>query len=115
MEEWLTLAKALSDENRVRTLLFLQDGELCACRIVEMLDIAPSTVSAHMAVLQRARLVEVRKDGRWRHFRLARRSASPLARKLLDIARKTLENDALVVEDEKRLQTILEAAATCAV
>lgn len=115
MDEWIRLAKALSDENRLRALMALDRGELCACRIIEMLDVAPSTLSAHMAVLQRAGLVNVRKEGRWRHYRLAGRKASPLARKLLKLARKDMETDPRVVEDGRRLRAILAAVDSCAV
>jgi ArsR family transcriptional regulator len=68
---FIAVTKALSDSNRVRTLMFLQGGELCLCQIIEMLGLAPSTVSKHMAVLHNARLIESRKEGRWVFFRLA--------------------------------------------
>ena len=80
MREFMAAAKALADENRVRVLLFLRGGkELCLCQIVEMLGLAPSTVSKHMAVLYQAGLVESRKEGRWIYYRLpgsGRRRAS---------------------------------------
>ena len=69
------------DENRVRVLLFLRDGkELCLCQIVEMLGLAPSTVSKHMAILHQAGLVESRKEGRWIYYRLPASGASLSAR-----------------------------------
>lgn len=49
----------------------LHAGELCLCDLTAGLDLAPSTVSNHMALLKRAGLVETRKDGRWMHFRLS--------------------------------------------
>ena len=58
MRDFLAIAKALSDASRVRILMFLKDGELCVCQVVEMLNLAPSTVSEHMAILHRAGLVE---------------------------------------------------------
>ena len=80
MREFMAAAKALADENRVRVLLFLRDGkELCLCQIVEMLGLAPSTVSKHMAVLYQAGLVESRKEGRWIYYRLPASGASPSA------------------------------------
>jgi ArsR family transcriptional regulator len=65
MQAAIDIAKALSDASRVRTLMFLRGGELCVCQIIEMLGLAPSTVSRHMNVLQRAGLVRARKQGRW--------------------------------------------------
>jgi len=70
MDEIITIAKALSDSNRVRTLLALRKGELCVCRIIELLGLAPSTVSKHMTVLKHAGLVESRKEERWIYYRL---------------------------------------------
>ena len=71
MRKFLNITKALSDEGRVRVLMFLREGELCVCEIVEMLGLAPSTVSKHLAILQQAELIDSRKDGRWIYYRLA--------------------------------------------
>jgi len=65
------IASALSEPHRLKLLGMLQAGELCLCDLTAGLDLAPSTVSNHMAILKRAGLVETRKDGRWMHFRLA--------------------------------------------
>jgi ArsR family transcriptional regulator, arsenate/arsenite/antimonite-responsive transcriptional repressor len=44
---------------------------LCLSQIIELLGLAPSTVSKHMAILHQAGLAETRKDGRWIYYRLA--------------------------------------------
>lgn len=69
MKTVMTITKALADANRVRVLVMLQGNELCVCQIIEMLGLAPSTVSKHMSVLQQADLVESRKEGRWIYYR----------------------------------------------
>jgi DNA-binding transcriptional ArsR family regulator len=103
MREFLAVTKALSDESRVRVLLFLREGELCLCQIVEMLGLAPSTVSKHMAVLHQAGLVESRKEGRWMYYRLAERGARPCVRDAIRWVHKCLEKDPQVLADAKRL------------
>ena len=103
MKEFLSVTKALADESRVRVLLFLRGGELCLCQIVEMLGLAPSTVSKHMAVLHQAGLVESRKEGRWMYYRLAGRGAPPCAREAIRWVHKGLEKDPQVLADAKRL------------
>jgi ArsR family transcriptional regulator, arsenate/arsenite/antimonite-responsive transcriptional repressor len=70
IDEVLNITKALSDENRVRALMMLGGGELCVCQIIEVLGLAPSTVSKHMSILKQAGLVKTRKDGRWIYYRL---------------------------------------------
>ncbi|MEK6704698.1 MAG: ArsR family transcriptional regulator, partial [Candidatus Poribacteria bacterium] len=42
MLDFITITKALSDENRVRALMMLSDGELCVCQLIKMLGLAPS-------------------------------------------------------------------------
>jgi DNA-binding transcriptional ArsR family regulator len=103
MKEFMSVAKALADENRVRVLAFLRSGELCVCQVVEMLGLAPSTVSKHMAVLQQAGLVESRKEGRWVYYRLAGREAPPCVREAIRWMHKCLEKDPQVLADAKRL------------
>jgi DNA-binding transcriptional ArsR family regulator len=103
MKEFMSVAKALADESRVRVLMFLHGGELCVCQIVEMLGLAPSTVSKHMAVLYQAGLVESRKEGRWMYYRLAGRGAPPCVRDAIRWVHECLEKDPQVRADAKRL------------
>ena len=70
MDGFIEITKAISDPNRVRILMALRAGELCVCRIIELLQLAPSTVSKHLTILKRAGLIEGRKEGRWMHYRL---------------------------------------------
>lgn len=76
MREFIETAKAIADESRARALLALRTHELCVCQIIELLELAPSTVSKHMAILRQARLVESRKIGRWVYFRRADNEAA---------------------------------------
>jgi DNA-binding transcriptional ArsR family regulator len=55
MRDILSITKALSDENRVRILIALSHGELCVCQVIELMKLAPSTVSKHMSILKQAR------------------------------------------------------------
>jgi DNA-binding transcriptional ArsR family regulator len=57
MHEFMTVIKALADENRVRVILALHERESCVCQIIDLLGLAPSTVSNHMPILKQARLV----------------------------------------------------------
>ncbi|HOK05120.1 MAG TPA: metalloregulator ArsR/SmtB family transcription factor [Victivallales bacterium] len=71
MKNFILLARALSDPNRVKTLMaILRYRELCVCQIIEFLKLAPSTVSKHMFILRTAGLVESRKDGQWIYYKI---------------------------------------------
>jgi len=62
--------KALSDVNRLMILDMLSCGELCACMLLEKLNINQSTLSHHMKILCDCSLVNARKDGKWMHYTL---------------------------------------------
>lgn len=70
MRRFLNITRALADESRVRALLALRAGELCVCQLIDLLELAPSTVSRHMSLLVQAELVVGRREGRWRYYRL---------------------------------------------
>ena len=108
MRDFMAITKALADENRVRMLLALRDRELCACQIVELAQLAPSTVSKHMSILKQARLVDSRKEGRWMYFRLANSTAPALVRQTLAWVEKSLAEDEHVEHDRQRLERILQ-------
>lgn len=106
MKEFLAITRALSDENRVRAIMSLAGGELCLCHIIELLGLAPSTVSKHMAVLHQAGLVEVRKAGKWIYYRLADGAASRCPRRILDVVRECITNDPGIRDDVGRVRQI---------
>ena len=104
------MTKALSDGQRIRILMLLRGGELCVCRVVEVLALAPSTVSKHLSVLSEADLVEVRKDGRWAYYRLARGEARKTVRPVLKWLEDMLVGNDTVIRDGQKLANILEKA-----
>ena len=108
MFEFLNITKALAEENRVRILLALEVEELCVCQIIELLELAPSTVSKHMSVLRQARLVQGRKDGRWMYYRLADESAPTQVNEAIAWLKKSLSPNERIRKDAKRLKEILK-------
>ncbi len=108
MRDLIAVTKALADENRVRAIGLLRRRELCLCQIVEVLGLAPSTVSKHMSILYRARLVESRKEGRWAYFRLADDDAPPEALQALEWVLASLKRDKQDKADQKQLKAVLK-------
>jgi ArsR family transcriptional regulator, arsenate/arsenite/antimonite-responsive transcriptional repressor len=107
MREVVTIAKALSDENRVRILAILEGRELCVCQVIELLGLAPSTVSKHLSILKQARLIDGRKHGRWMYYRLADEDVSTVAKDALSWALNGLGRDRQRQQDAERLIQIL--------
>jgi DNA-binding transcriptional ArsR family regulator len=115
MKAFLAIAKALSDETRVRALLSLEGGELCLCQVVDLLKLSPSTVSKHMSVLGHAGLVARRRAGRWIYYRLS--GSTQAARAALRWARRSLAGEKTLADDARRVCRIrgkdLNEVATC--
>ena len=107
MRELLAVMKALADENRLRIIAALHGRELCLCQIVELLGLATSTVSRHASILQQARLVDSRKEGRWSYFRISENAPSQ-AEEATTLAVQALKGDSQTRADAKRLRQILK-------
>ena len=114
---FLAVSKALNDETRVRVLLALGEGELCLCQIVDLVGLAPSTLSKHVNLLAGAGLVRRRKHGRWHYFRLAGDGAPAEVRQALDWVLGAVRKDPIIRKDATRLRGIvrkdLQETASC--
>ena len=69
--ENVQLFKAFCDENRWRILEILQEGERCACVLLNELEISQSTLSHHMRILCDSGVVVGRKEGKWIHYSIS--------------------------------------------
>ena len=103
------LFAALSDPTRLRLLLALRGGELCACQLIGLVGLAPSTVSKHLALLRDAGLVAARKDGRWVHYRLEKRPDFPTVGSRAAAVFQSLEKSPELRADARRLRELRTA------
>ena len=63
--------KAFCDENRLRVLELLQDGDMCACVLIERLGIKQPALSYHMKILVESGIVESTPVGKWTHYHIS--------------------------------------------
>ncbi|WZL80180.1 metalloregulator ArsR/SmtB family transcription factor [Vallitaleaceae bacterium 9-2] len=83
--------KALSDENRLHILTSLQEGEKCACTLLEEVKIAQSTLSHHMKILLESTLVNSRKEGKWTYYSLSDKGIGMAKASLADVLKKSVD------------------------
>ncbi|MCP3940559.1 MAG: winged helix-turn-helix transcriptional regulator [Desulfobacteraceae bacterium] len=103
MKKFIRVMKALSDPNRVKMLKILQTQPLCVCEIKEALNIAQSTASKHLKILEDAGLVRSFKEGLWVNYSLADGNDSPYASSMIGNLKHWLNHD----EQIKSLNQIL--------
>ena len=107
MDDFVAITKALSDPHRVRALLALRKGELCVCQIIELLGLAPSTISKHMSILKQAGLVDSRKDSRWVYYRLAEdTNREQDIAKVINLSISLLKHDEQTLLDDAKMTEI---------
>lgn len=66
--EYALMFKALSDETRLRIFSMLSNEEICACNILDEINITQPTLSYHMKLLCGCGLINSRKDGSWMKY-----------------------------------------------
>jgi ArsR family transcriptional regulator len=70
-KEFADLAKFLriiGEDNRLRILCLLKDGEKCVCEIVENLGLPQNLTSNHLKALKDIGLVERRSEWKWSYY-----------------------------------------------
>ncbi len=96
------LAKALSEEIRIRMLMCLQGGPLGLQHLVDIFELAPSTLSKHLHILESAGLLVSIRQGRWRLYRWPETADDPAAARLLDWLKNSAESDPVLETDAAR-------------
>lgn len=95
--------KALAHSVRQRLVAMLREGELCVCQMTAVLELAASTVSAHLADLKHAGLFVESKNGRFVSYGW---SADPAASAQLGGVAARIAKDPQVVADAKLVRSL---------
>lgn len=85
--------KAFCDENRIQILELLENGEKCACNILEELRISQPTLSHHMKILCDSGIVIGRKEGKWMHYSISEAGLEKVINYLNELKKKSKTED----------------------
>jgi len=105
MQELLSIFKALSDETRLKLLKILENGEICVCDLVSVLDTSQPKISFHLNVLKEAGLIRDRKQGKWVHYSI---NDSDIFRRFLIVSILEKISDETIKGYLSRLVTVRE-------
>lgn len=92
LDETLKILKSLSDETRLKIVKFLLDGEKCVCEIFPHVKRTQSTVSIHLGNLERAEVLESRRDGKKIFYKIKDSRVRDIFNALGDKNRKLIKN-----------------------
>ena len=86
------LAKSLSDENRLRILMSLNDGKKSVNRIVEELNLSQPLVSHHLKELKRSLLVKVERQGPFIYYEMVNKKIIDILNEIGILGKALLTN-----------------------
>ncbi len=107
-EELQKVFKTLSDPTRIRILRLLEREALVVQELMEVLGMAQSRVSRHLAILREAGLVSDRRDRTYVSYRMEAPS-EPWWRDAWRIVRDNIEGDSTAERDDAALARVLAA------
>jgi ArsR family transcriptional regulator, arsenate/arsenite/antimonite-responsive transcriptional repressor len=106
MKPFLKVMKALSDPSRVKIMKMLQKRSMCVCEIQTALQVAQSTASKHLQLLEDAGLIVSKKEGLWVYYAVADGQETPYAASLIGNLKHWLDNEPEIQQLFARLPMI---------
>ncbi len=104
--------RAFADRTRLRLLHLLRDGEMCASDIITVLGLPQAKVSRHLSYLHRAGLLEVRKKGLWKFYRLSHPDSS-FHRRLIGCLGECFQGVPELETDQRRAAKLKKTGGCC--
>ena len=107
-DELQKVFKTLSDPTRIRILRLLESEQLVVRELMEVLGMAQSRVSRHLAILREAGLVTDRRDRTFVSYRMSP-PTEPWWRDAWKIVRENLKGDSTAERDDAALARVVAA------
>jgi ArsR family transcriptional regulator len=63
---------SLGDMTRLKILKVIGDEEVCSCEVMAALELTQPTTSHHLGILERAGVLNSRRNGKWVFYRISR-------------------------------------------
>jgi ArsR family transcriptional regulator len=106
-DELQKVFKTLSDPTRLRILRLIEAEELMVQELMDVLGMAQSRVSRHLAILREAGLLHDRRDGTYVFYRFGAPEEGPW-REAWDLVKRNLARDPTAQRDDAALARALE-------
>lgn len=94
--------KALGDENRLRIVNLLRNGELCVCELEGILETTQSNVSRHLNRLKNSNIVVSEKNAQWVYYSLSENFIND-NNQLYKYLCSKMDNSEIYKEDSKKI------------
>jgi ArsR family transcriptional regulator len=107
MKGYINLLKSLSDPLRLRIVILLGKKELCVCQLMGVTGASQPLISRNLSILKQNGLLEERRKGKLRFYRLNRKVPRP-AGKIIRALEEGLSGDDTIERDLRNLKECTE-------
>ncbi|MEC9490479.1 MAG: metalloregulator ArsR/SmtB family transcription factor [Halanaerobiales bacterium] len=109
MKKLLCFLKCIADENRLKILKLLLDGQYCVCQLQELLNKSQSSVSQHLSYFKDLNLLKEEKSGKWIYYSIDRNIYDDYLAKLISLKADSL-NELKLPELKNKIDNLESAA-----
>lgn len=106
LEQSTTLCRLLADASRLRLLLLLESQELTVAELTQVTRLAQSRVSTHLARLQRAGLIQQRREGAAAYYAATGTGRDDAAAGVWTLLREQLTDAQVRVDRERAVEVV---------
>lgn len=101
------LFRTLADETRFRLLRLLAREELTVNELAAITQLAQPRISNHLKILREEELIQERREGSWRHYRVDPDQLNDLVQTVWPSLAAAWEDESAFAGDDKRLSEVL--------
>ncbi|MFC2001079.1 ArsR/SmtB family transcription factor [Chloroflexota bacterium] len=108
MQSFNKIAKALSDENRLKMLKLLTEKDICVCEMNEIFPMSHSQVSRSLNILFNAGFLKRWHDGKCVVYMADRVNDNMHCQKMLNLIADSFNEDESIQNLREKLQQVIE-------
>jgi len=107
MQKLVTIAKALSDETRIRMLKLLLEKDICVCEMEEIFHLSISQLSRNCKMLMEAGFLKRWREGKCVVYIADRETPNQHCRTILNMIAESFNDSELTRKDRHNLQKVI--------
>jgi len=107
MRDLIKVAKALSDETRIRMLKLLLEKDICVCEMEDIFPLSSSQLSRNLKMLMEAGFLKRWREGKCVVYIADRDSQNRYCRTMLNMVADSFNDNELTRRDREKLQKVI--------
>jgi len=107
MQDLVKIAKALSDETRIRILKLLMEKDICVCEMEEIFPLSTSQLTRNCKMLMEAGFLKKWREGKCIVYIADRDNCNHYCRAVLDLVSESFNESEVTLQDKEKLNKVI--------